>query len=140
MPVFVDAHPIYKFLSASIVKNIFAGRGSLISAYINSISNLFISLKENVDSVTVVEANDKTIEVFNKYIFPKFKFKNKINIIKADAYEYIKNMPKYDYIFVDIYHDAKDGLECYNRMIKNDNIKNANVDFWIYNTIKHYIK
>lgn len=97
------------------------------------------SIKNEVSSVTIIEKNPKTIEIFKEYIFPFFKYKHKINIICIDAYEYIKEMKSFDYIFVDIYHDASDGILCYKKMMKNPKIKDANVDFWIYDTIKYYL-
>lgn len=100
------------------------------------------SNKSDVESVTIVEADPKIINLFKSIILPNFKNKDKINIIEADAYSYLKKLKdnEYDYIFVDIYHDASDGLDTYMKMRKNvDKLNNTEVEFWIYNTIKYYL-
>ena len=101
-----------------------------------------VSNKENVKSVTIVETDNKVIDLFKKMIFPFFKFKYKINIINIDGYEYIKNIKdkEYDYIFVDIYHDVSDGKKVYNDFSKYTNkLKETIVDYWIYDSIKYYL-
>lgn len=100
------------------------------------------SLKSEVSSITIVEKNEKVIELFKKHILPQFKNGDKITIIHADAYDYIKTLEdgKYDYVFVDIYHDAGDGKEVYlsfHDIVKN--YKRTKVDFWIEKSIRQYI-
>lgn len=100
------------------------------------------SLKSEVSSITIVEKNEKVIELFKKHILPQFKNGDKITIIHADAYDYIKTLEdgKYDYVFVDIYHDAGDGKEVYlsfHDIVKN--YKKTKVDFWIEKSIRQYI-
>ena len=100
------------------------------------------SLKDTVDKITVVEIDKDVITLFKKYILPKFEHKDKIEIINMDAYEYINsiNDDDYNYIFIDIYHDASDGLLTYNKFKKSvSKFKNTLVDFWIMDTIKYYI-
>ena len=69
-----------------------------------------VSLKDDVSSVTIIEREDDVIELFEKYILPQFSHKEKINIIKADAVEYMKNLPdgEYDYCFADIWQGMDD--------------------------------
>ena len=101
-----------------------------------------VSNKREVNSITIVEKDQKVIDLFMKAIFPFFKNKIKVEIVKQDAYQYIKyvNDNEFDYIFVDIHHDASDGIKVYNEIKKNTKkIKNTEIDFWIYDTIKYYL-
>lgn len=100
------------------------------------------SLKDDVKSVTIVEKDEKVIKLFKEYILPYFVSIEKINIIKEDAYVYLSKMndDMYDYVFVDIYHDAGDGKEVYLKMNQYRNrFKKTIFEYWIYNTIKHYL-
>ena len=64
------------------------------------------AIKENVESVTIIEKSPEVISLFKKYILPQFSaVKNKITIIEADAIEFMENLEdgKYDYCFADIW-------------------------------------
>ncbi|MHB9055648.1 MAG: hypothetical protein ACYC2P_05775 [Paludibacteraceae bacterium] len=81
------------------------------------------SVKENVQRVTVVEHDAEVIRLFGQYILPQFQQKEKVEIIHADAFEYAeKQMPdrNFGYAFVDLWHDASDGLNLYLRMKKTE--------------------
>lgn len=100
------------------------------------------SLKDDVKSVTIVEKDERVIKLFKDNILPYFVSIEKINIIKEDAYVYLSKMndEMYDYVFVDIYHDAGDGKEVYLKMNQYRNrFKKTIFEYWIYNTIKHYL-
>lgn len=100
------------------------------------------SLKKQVDSVTIVETDQTVIDLFTKYILPQFEFKDKIKIINQDAYKFLKSMDDstYDYAFVDIYHDAGDGIKVYEKFNKYmKNFIKTRFEFWIYDTIKYYL-
>lgn len=102
-----------------------------------------VANKDNVDSVTIIEKDPKIINLFNTFIFPHFKNKEKINIINDDAFKYLKKLQdgKFDYLFVDIYHDASDGIEVYEKMKKyTDKYTKTEVEYWIIDTMKHYMK
>ena len=47
-----------------------------------------VSLKAEVESVTIVELEQSVIDLFEAFILPQFDNKDKITIIKADAIEY----------------------------------------------------
>ncbi|MBP3630163.1 MAG: hypothetical protein J6J23_01605 [Clostridia bacterium] len=101
------------------------------------------SIKEEVEKVTIVELNPITIKLFEKYILPQFEFKEKIEIINADAFEFAKSeysSGKFDYVFADIWHDAGDGLECYKKFKLLEELNPQLVyDYWIEKTIKCYL-
>lgn len=63
------------------------------------------SLKDEVESVTIVELEQSVIDLFESFILPQFENKEKITVIKADAIEYMRNLEdgKYDYCFADIW-------------------------------------
>ena len=77
------------------------------------------SLKESVRSITVVERDPDAIRLFESRILPQFPHGEKLAIIQGDAFEYLENrMPRspFDFAFVDLWHDASDGLEAYLRI------------------------
>src|SRR5574344_306407 len=49
------------------------------------------SLKDEVSDITIIENDKNIIDLFNKYIYPQFKNKDKIKIINKDAFEYAKS-------------------------------------------------
>ena len=73
-----------------------------------------VSLKEEVNKITIVEYDQEIIDIFNKFIFPLFKEKEKITIEKGDALTFLNNKEnKFDFVFTDIYHNVADGLPLY---------------------------
>lgn len=97
-----------------------------------------VSLRENVTSITIVENDPEVIELFVQYILPQFKYKDKIKIICEDAYDYAKRKIKYDYVFVDIWHDPTDGVDAYLKF-KSLERKDVIYSYWIEDTIKYYL-
>lgn len=95
-----------------------------------------IAKKENVETITIIENDIHVIEVFKKAIFPQFSksMQNKITIVNDDAYTYLtKSKNAYDEIFVDIYHNASDGIIHYFKikgLLKN-NKSQSHLSFWI---------
>ena len=98
-----------------------------------------VSMKDNVESVTIVEKDKGIIDLFTRYILPQFKNKSKIKIINDDAFNYFKKDIYYDYVFVDIWHDPSDGIDLYLKFknLEKDNIKYS---YWIEDTLKCYIE
>ena len=98
-----------------------------------------VSEKENVESITVVERSEEVIRLFKNHILPQFSKPEKVNIICADAFEYAeKLMPaeKYDYAFVDVWRDASDGAEMYERMKPIERLNpDTEFSYWIENFI-----
>ena len=97
------------------------------------------AIKKDVSKVIIVEKDKEVIELFNKIIFPFFnEYKEKIEIINTDAYDYGKNIENVDYVFVDLWHDVSDGKELY---LKFKNIEKQNIEYryWIEKTIKLYL-
>ena len=97
------------------------------------------SEKENVTSVTVVEKDDNVISLFTDYILPQFSQKEKIRIVKDDAFAYLKNTDlkaHFNYLFADLWHDASDGLEMYVRIKQILSSKPSPMtDYWIESSL-----
>ncbi len=102
------------------------------------------SLKEEVQSVTIIEKDENVIALFKQYILPQFPYLDKIEIIQEDAYEFLDKKMKdnvYQYVFVDIYHDAGDGKDTYLKFKPYENrFKNTMFRYWIMETIQYYLK
>ena len=89
-----------------------------------------ISLKNCVQSVTIIEKDQEIINLFNELIYPHFPNKEKIKIIRGDAIEYASKSEKegtYDYIFADLWHDPDDGLPLFVKLKKT----NRNIACWL---------
>ena len=101
------------------------------------------SEKENVSSVTVVEADLSAERLFRRFILPKFPHKEKLRIIHADAFEYAKGemwREEYDFVFADIWHDAGDGREAYLRLRETERLSpQTKFAYWIEKTIQCYL-
>ena len=92
----------------------------------------------NVKSVTVVEYDQKIIDIFNKHIRPLLKTNKELKIIKDDAFHYLKNNDVdklYNYLFIDIWHNPEDGLPLYLRFLKQLKSKKINVSYWLEKSI-----
>lgn len=72
------------------------------------------SLKDNVKEIYIIEKDQKVIDIFEKYLLPQFEHKEKIKIINQNAYNFFDNpKEKFDYAFIDLYHNPFDGLRFY---------------------------
>ena len=93
------------------------------------------SQKEEVERVVVVERSHDVIEIFKTYLLPQFPNANKIEIVEADAFQYMEEkMPRgnFDYVFADLWHDASDGLEMYRKLKKYEPLApKTEFDYWI---------
>ena len=93
-----------------------------------------VSLKENVSSVTVIERDENVIKLFCEEILPQFEHKDKIRIVKSDAFDFVKdekNKDAFDYVFVDLWRDTSDGTDLYIKMKKLESKLNAEFSYWI---------
>lgn len=102
-----------------------------------------VSEKEDVDSITVVETNQDVINLFQTYLLPQFKYRHKIKVIKADAFDYAQKFMaqgKYDFVFTDLWHDVSDGLDMYLKMkLFEKRCPNTLFSYWIEKSIKCYL-
>ncbi len=103
-----------------------------------------ISLKENVNNIYIVEKDKNIIDIFSKFILPRFQYKNKIKIINEDALIFIKkDILKYnfDFLFLDLYHNPNDGLEFYLRFkILENKFPQATFSYWLNDSLLSLIR
>lgn len=102
------------------------------------------SEKAEVESVTVVELSGEVIDLFKKYILPQFPNKDKIRIVKADAFKYAKQvMPSenFDVAFVDTWRDASDGAPMYKRMKALEELSpGTEFLYWVENFLRSRLR
>lgn len=98
---------------------------------------LMTALKEEVKDVTVVEYDSQIIDIFNKHILPLFPYKEKIHIVKGDAFEFAKKDldKEFDYLFVDIWHNPEDGLPMYLKLVRLLKNKKLTISYWLEKSI-----
>ena len=102
-----------------------------------------ISRKDDVKKITIIEKDINAINLFNQYILPQFEFKDKIEVVQADAFKYAKEMSsdKINYAFVDLWHNVDDGLPLYLQMKAIEhNIKNITFSYWIEDSLIAYLR
>lgn len=90
-------------------------------------------LKEDVNSITVVELSQDVIDMFRNHLAEQFPHPEKLNIVKADAFEYMKDVAdgKYDYIYMDIWRTPLDGLGPYLKMLQYEKkMTNTRFGYW----------
>ena len=90
------------------------------------------SLKEEVKDITIIELDEKIIDIFNKHLLPLFPHKEKIHIIKGDGIEFLKNNQKhYDTIFMDLWHNPEDGLPLYIQLKRLEKDNSTTYQYWL---------
>ena len=95
------------------------------------------SMKDDVKSVTIIENCKSVISLFEKHVLPFFPHKEKIRIVKGDAFISMKKADEFDTVFIDIYHSAEDALPLYIKfkgIEKKCSIK-TKVDYWVEDSI-----
>ena len=98
-------------------------------------------LKDEVESVTVIEHNKDVIDLFNKVIRPQFNTGKSLEIIHGDAFEYFNEefLNRFDYAYIDFWESNEDGLDDYIRLMEK-NVSLSHVDFWIEESILSLVK
>ena len=100
------------------------------------------SEKPDVASVTVVDISEDVIALFEKHILPQFPHKEKIKLVRSDAFAFAEKEMEgnFDFVFGDIWHDAGDGRDLYLRM-KAWEAKYPDIrfSFWLEDTIRCYL-
>ena len=101
-----------------------------------------VSAKEEVERVTVVERQSEVIDLFCEQLLPHFPNADKIEIVQADAYDYVEKLHsgEYDMCFADIYEGAGDGAEAYARLRElSRNVRGTQFSYWIEKEIRWYL-
>ncbi len=94
-----------------------------------------LSLKDEVKNIVILENNKDIINIFNENIYHLLKTKSKIKILYQDAFVYLKEEAinkKYDYVYIDMWHDANEGLAMYLRLLPiEEKNKNVKFSYWL---------
>lgn len=98
-----------------------------------------VSLKDDVKSVTIIEKDQKIIDIFKKYIYPQFKEKEKITIIHADALNF-KSERQYQTTFVDLWHNPNDGLNLYIKFKQHEQNNFGKYQYWLDESMIAYFR
>lgn len=94
--------------------------------------------KDTVKTVTVVERDASVIELFTRLILPQFPHKDKIRLIRADAFDYARNDARCDFVFADLWHDPSDGADAYLKL-KGMERTGTEYAYWIEDTLRCYL-
>ena len=99
------------------------------------------SLKDEVESVTIVEIEQDVIDLFEKHILPQFQHKDKISVIKADAIEYMRELPdgEFDYCFADIWIGIEDLAPYFSIKEIGRKLRKTKIDYWIEESFAIYL-
>ena len=90
------------------------------------------SEKSDVEHVTIIESSQEIIDIFMQSILPQFPHKEKISIIKADAFNYMSELNDgiFNYCFADIFSNGRD-FEPYMKLKKIcHKFKAMKMSFW----------
>lgn len=98
-------------------------------------------LKDQVESVTIVEFNKDVIDLFDKFIRPQFPTEKKLEILHGDALEFYNEefLNRFDYVYVDFWESSEDGLEMYTKLMEKK-LCPPHVDFWIEDSMLYDVK
>lgn len=101
-----------------------------------------ISLKDNVKRIIIVEKNKRIIELFKTNILPHFPHKEKIEIVEADAYRYMREKGKeFSYAFFDIYRSSDDGLLLYVKAKRQEKYyPTLPVSYWLEGSLLAHLR
>ncbi len=102
-----------------------------------------VSEKENVEEVTVIELDERIIDVFRTHLLPQYLHREKIRIVHADAIDYLESVRpgSFDYCYADIWEGAVDGAAFYRKIVPHEKrLKGTVFDYWIKDQILAYLK
>lgn len=91
-----------------------------------------LSIKDNVDSVTIVELDPFVKGMFETYLKPQMN--SKISIVAGDALEFldVEDLSKYDYCSVDIWHGAMEMFPIYIKcLLLEPKHKGTKFHYWL---------
>ena len=100
-----------------------------------------VSNKKEVTHVKVIENDPNIIKIFKDNLLDYFPNKNKIEIVKDDALNYLNKDLKSDYAFVDLWHSPEDGLELFLKFKKSEKYsKSTTFLYWLESSFYLYLR
>ncbi len=100
-----------------------------------------VSLKDDVSSVTIVDANEDVINIFNEHILPQVQNKDKVKVIHADPLDYLANLNdgEVNYCFAAMWVSCGE-LDTYLRVKKLGNqFKKTKMSYWMERSFAEHI-
>ncbi|HNX96542.1 MAG TPA: hypothetical protein PKK12_02585 [Candidatus Aminicenantes bacterium] len=95
--------------------------------------------KDSVTKVTVVERDPEVIRLFRRVILPQFPGRNKVEVVADEALAYAGRRMSaggFDCAFVDLWHDAADGLAPYVGMKQRERLSpETTFHYWVEETL-----
>lgn len=99
--------------------------------------------KAEVSAVTVVERDPDVIDLFLGHILPQFPHREKITVVRDDAFHYAETVAPgahFDVSFTDLWHDPTDGIALYRRMKALEALcPDTQHHYWIEKTLRLYL-
>ena len=98
-----------------------------------------LSLKEDVESIVIVELQKEIIDLFSAYILPQFEHREKLTVVQADAFSYLETVrdDDFDFCYADIWEGEKDGAEAYRRILPHEKrLSGTAFAYWIKDAIQ----
>lgn len=104
--------------------------------------------EENVREIVIVEYSGEIIRMFEEHLLPYFPHRDKIRLIRADAFEYLRSAQAedFDYVFADTWESQFDGAKDYlrikrqERKLNRDPEKQVGFSYWIEPQIRAYLE
>ncbi len=106
---------------ASMAAGIAAAHGRVVTFGLGLGYYAFMAAaKDDVSHVTVIERNPDVIALFETYILPQFPFAEKIEIIEADAFQFLEETEDgaYDFGYADFWEGTEDGTLLYLKFLR----------------------
>lgn len=120
---------------ASMAAGVAAARGRVVTFGLGLGYYAFMAAaKETVSRVTVVEKNPDVIALFETYILPQFPFPEKIEIVEADAFDFLEETEDgaYDFGYADFWEGTEDGTFLYLEFLqKAKRFSRTEFSYWI---------
>ncbi len=97
--------------------------------------------RKEVEQVVVVEKDRDVLSLFATEILPQFSRPEKVLLVQADAYSYLKkeDLSAFDTVFFDIHSTAEDSLRSYAACLRLRR-RRDNVSFWIEESTLAYLR
>ena len=102
-----------------------------------------VAKKGNSESITVIEKSPEIIRLFTEEILPYFHQRDRIRILCADAFDYLKNADPeaFDFCYADIWEGAEDGAAAYLNILPYERAwKKCEFRYWIRDEILWYLE
>ncbi len=120
---------------ASMAAGIAAAHGRVVTFGLGLGYYAFMAAaKDDVSHVTVIERNPDVIALFETYILPQFPFAEKIEIIEADAFQFLEETEDgaYDFGYADFWEGTEDGTLLYLKFLqKAKRFTKTKLAYWI---------